>query len=516
MRLGGRASALLVALAVALAVPAAAWGHATLLATQPQASGVLSQPPTEVRLTYSERVEPRFAVISVTDAHGAQQIAGSPARSANDPNTIFVPIKRVSQGWYLVWWRVISADGHPVRGAFTFAVGPSPGPPPQFVIPSLGESAATPDLVGSRWVLLLSMLAAIGLLAFRGVVARPLQVTGDSERALRSVTSAAAIALGIALVAAPVYLLLATAEFSIRPWTDIGEIVPLVRDSGFGRAFSDPGPCSRCWRSPPQRPWRSTGPGASTAPPRPCSRSSAPPACAAAALVFPGLGGHPSTTSPVGTMLALDWAHLAAASIWIGGLVGLLVLAAATEAGHRVGVLAVVVPRFSRVAMGSVAVLLAHGHRRQHRPPAHARFAVADGLRAGADREERAARVRARARRGQHAALAPAARRRGGAQRPGARRRCGPAAATARARRDGAARRRGGGGGDPHQHRAALRGARACGQGGRQGGAPPPVAHSFTRNGVRIQVGIEPNRAAIDNAFALRLERAGSRCATPA
>ena len=152
MRVGGRAGALLVAFVVALAVPALAQGHASLLATQPQASGVLSQPPTQVRLTFSERIEPRFAVISVTDAGGNQEIAGSPARAADDENSIFVPVKTLSQGWYLVWWRVISADGHPVRGAFTFAVGPSPGPPPQFVIPSLGESAATPSLVGSRWV----------------------------------------------------------------------------------------------------------------------------------------------------------------------------------------------------------------------------------------------------------------------------------------------------------------------------------------------------------------------------
>ena len=36
-----------------------------------------------------------------------------------------MPLKKgVPQGWYLVFWRVISVDGHPVRGAFTFAVGP--------------------------------------------------------------------------------------------------------------------------------------------------------------------------------------------------------------------------------------------------------------------------------------------------------------------------------------------------------------------------------------------------------
>ena len=56
---------------------------------------MLSQPPTQVRLTYSERIEPRFAVISVTDAAGKQQIAGSPARSPDDENAIVVPVHRL-------------------------------------------------------------------------------------------------------------------------------------------------------------------------------------------------------------------------------------------------------------------------------------------------------------------------------------------------------------------------------------------------------------------------------------
>ena len=84
--------------------------------------------------------------------------------------------------------------------------------------------------------------------------------------------------------------------------------------------------------------------------------------CAAAALAFPGLAGHPATTSPVGLMLALDWAHLAAASIWIGGLARpARARRRDASAGKRVAALAVVVPRFSRAAMASVAVLLATG-----------------------------------------------------------------------------------------------------------------------------------------------------------
>ena len=69
---------------------------------------------------------------------------------------------------------MISADGHPVRGAWTFAVGPNAGPAPQFVIPSISETAATPTLVILRWIVLLSLMAAVGLFVMRMLIARRL------------------------------------------------------------------------------------------------------------------------------------------------------------------------------------------------------------------------------------------------------------------------------------------------------------------------------------------------------
>jgi copper transport protein len=508
MRIGGRAGTLLVAVVVALTVPTVAWGHASLLATQPQASGVLSHPPAEVRLTYSEHVEPRFAVISVTDAAGKQQIAGSPARTADDPNTIFVPLRHIPQGWYLVWWRVISADGHPVRGAFTFAVGPSPGPPPQFVIPSLGESAATPSLVGSRWALLLALMTAAGLLAFRGVIARPLQVAGGSERALRAVASAAAIALALALVAAPVYLLLATAQFSLRPWSDIGQIVPLVRSSSFGRAFSDLWGVLALLAVAAGVALALDLPGRARRSGEALLAMLGVVACAAAAFALPGLAGHPSTTSPVGLMLALDWAHLAAGSIWIGGLVGLLVLAAVTEAGRRVPVLAVVVPRFSRAAMGSVAVLLATGitasivqlptlaslwETNYGKALIAKSLLLACALVLGAVNN-----LRSRPR------LVAAAERRDQPLGDSAARLLRRLVLSETALLAGAVAAAAILTSIAPPSNALARAGKADGKVG-----PGAVTRTFTRSGLRIQLGIEPNRAAIDNAFVLRLQRDG-------
>jgi copper transport protein len=352
-------AALAVAAVCALALPPAAWAHAALLRTDPQASGTVETPPSHVALTYDEAVAPKFAVISVTDARGQQETTASPAALPSDPDTIAVPVRHLPEGWYLVYWRVISADGHPVRGAFTFAVGPNPGPAPQFVIPSLSESAATPQLVATRWLVFISMMLAVGLFAMRAVIARP--VAAVAAPALRTVSIALGVALAIALIAIPVYVLVATAGFAQRPWTDLGATVPVVRDSNLGRSFVDlevvlalfaAAAAAALWVDDGTRRQRSTAAllaltGALLA--------------AGAAMAVPGLAGHAAQTSPAALSLVFDWTHLVAAGTWLGGLAGLLILGVRTAGDGRLEVLGRVVPRFSRVAVVSVLLVIASG-----------------------------------------------------------------------------------------------------------------------------------------------------------
>ena len=349
-----------VAGAIALAAPAAALAHAALVRTSPTASGIVSSPPARVLLTYSEAVEPRFAIVSVTDAGGHQVTAGSPKRSASDPDTLVTPLHRVSQGWYLVFWRVISVDGHPVRGAFTFAVGPNPGPAPQFAIPSISETAATPSLVIARWIVFLSVMTAIGLYVLRALTARPVvrAVRGSSFRALNW---ALWISLGVALIATPVYVDLATAQFALRSAFDLGNVVPLIRASSFGRsiitleivlALFALAAAATVWVDKPERERRSIAE---------LFALTGGLAAAGAALLVPGLAGHAHTTSPRGLALAFDWVHLAAGSIWVGGLLGLLVVWRSAGDLLRLATLVFVVPRFSRVAFASVLGLVGAG-----------------------------------------------------------------------------------------------------------------------------------------------------------
>ena len=82
----GRIVLALAAVVVGIArCRAAASAHAYLIKTVPAASGVLDVPPPNVQLTYDEAVEPRFAIISVTNAAGQQETTGPVQPLAGEP-----------------------------------------------------------------------------------------------------------------------------------------------------------------------------------------------------------------------------------------------------------------------------------------------------------------------------------------------------------------------------------------------------------------------------------------------
>jgi copper transport protein len=361
MRRRGRIVTALVAAAVGVVLPCSASAHAYLIKAVPAASGVLDVPPPNVQLTYDEAVEPRFAIISVTNASGKQETSGPVNRSPANPDTLVVPLRpHLPQGWYLIYWRAISVDGHPVQGAFTYAVGPNPGPAPQFPVPSIAGSATSLNLLIARWVMFLSVMSAIGLFAFRMLIARPVarRVPGTNQR---TVSRSFVIASVIGLFAIPVYLDFATAIDSLRSVFDVGALVPLFRVTAFGRGYVDMEACFALfclaawialWLDRPEREHRSVAEivaltGALLA--------------AAAVLLIPGTSGHAAQTSPRGISVVLDWLHLITGSLWLGGLSGLLVLWASLPATGRVAGLRVVVPRFSNVAFVSVFLLLGTG-----------------------------------------------------------------------------------------------------------------------------------------------------------
>jgi copper transport protein len=344
-----------------LALPSGAYAHAYLIKTVPAASVVLNAPPRNIQLTYDEAVEPQFAIISVTNAAGIQETTGPAHRSPANPDTLVVPVRPgLPEGWYLIYWRAISVDGHPVQGAFTYAIGPNPGPAPQFRVPNISATAVTPGLLVTRWVMFLSVMSAIGLFVLRILIARPVarRAPGTSLRAL---TVAFAVAAVVGLLAIPVYLEFSTANDTLRSVLDVASLAPLFRVTAFGRAIVDFELCFALfciaagvslWVDRPERERRSVAELAAV---------TGALFAAAAVLVIPGTSGHAVQTSPRGLTLLFDSVHMLAGSVWLGGLIGLLIFWGSAPAGLRVQGLSVLVPRFSNVAFAAVLLLGATG-----------------------------------------------------------------------------------------------------------------------------------------------------------
>src|SRR5258708_5756454 len=104
--------AALVAVIIGAADPASA--HAALLKTT----------PTQVELTFSEGVLLSDDSVRVLSPDGRRADTGKPHAAAGGAQTAAVALRSgLKDGTYTVAWKAVSADSHPVAGAFTFSIG---------------------------------------------------------------------------------------------------------------------------------------------------------------------------------------------------------------------------------------------------------------------------------------------------------------------------------------------------------------------------------------------------------
>ncbi|MEU4653574.1 copper resistance protein CopC [Streptomyces sp. NPDC023723] len=114
---------LLLATAGALlagAAPAAA--HAALTGSDPRQGAVVDQAPARVSLTFSESVSLGDDALRVLDPKGARVDDGKPANVSGTTYGVALH-SGLPDGTYTVTYQVVSADSHPVSGAFTFSIG---------------------------------------------------------------------------------------------------------------------------------------------------------------------------------------------------------------------------------------------------------------------------------------------------------------------------------------------------------------------------------------------------------
>ncbi|WP_407174708.1 copper resistance protein CopC [Bradyrhizobium sp. STM 3562] len=98
----------------------AAHAHAFLDHAEPRVGNKVATPPREVTLWFTQKLEPAFSHITVTNAAG-QRVDGGKTRVSG--NQMSVPLRGGGNGTYRVNWHVLSVDTHTTDGSFTFQVG---------------------------------------------------------------------------------------------------------------------------------------------------------------------------------------------------------------------------------------------------------------------------------------------------------------------------------------------------------------------------------------------------------
>jgi copper transport protein len=386
--------------------------HSILKSTQPKAGSVVDQTPDHVELVFNEPVELAFGAIQVTGPDGQRYDSGDAEHPEGREDVVTEALADgLPNGGYLVRWRIIAADGHPRAGKFRFrlnapAAVASPSPTaaespgeveegheaaqapeedPQHAI----EEATRPAeiLLGvTRWFLFAGLLLLTGVFVFFAAVwLRPKGSFGQrppevEEAFARRTNRLLRIAWRTAFLATLVSIPL---QASVAAGVGLGEISGSTVGDVFSTRFGTVAllrlgllvALALVW------PWvrRAVGlhPSAPAREPVPASVGAAAVArrplwplvvgipTAAALLLTIGLAGHAGTLSPVALNLTADLVHLLGVAVWLGGLIGLVLLAFPATRGvsetDRVGLLAPVVSRFSDFALVAVAVIVASG-----------------------------------------------------------------------------------------------------------------------------------------------------------
>jgi copper transport protein len=363
-RKGRSAVAVLVALGVTAIAPASALAHAQLLGTQPVSGTTLQRTPREVIFEFNQAVGGTIGAVRVYNAAGEEVDSGNVSHPDRNEHWMGVGLPaHLPDGTYTGTYRVVSADTHIVYGGLVFNIG-HPSKASQSVAGLINRNKSGPvtnvafGVVRALDYISLSLL--IGTLAFLLVAVAPsvrederlhAAFAGAFNRRIRRILTLA-VALGV--VVSVLGVLLQGAEASgLSLWSSLkSNVISSTLDSRFGwvwgvRAID----------------WLAIG-AALIARRRFLARALV--GLGAAYLVLtPALAGHASIQSPVAVFFPVDVLHVAAASLWVGGIATIVfALSAATrtlELPQRTPLLLATLARFSPLALASVLVIAATG-----------------------------------------------------------------------------------------------------------------------------------------------------------
>ena len=356
------------------AFAAAIHAHSSLLSSKPGAGESAAASPARVELVFSVRVQPAMSSISLTGPGGTRMTSG-PLQAAPDGKTVWVDLEDpLPPGEYKVEWRALSADDHTIKGDFAFSVlspvdrssfADQPRPVAQEQDHSMMDHSGRsreaglswPESIG-RWLAYLGIALFAGGIAFRLFVAAPAAGTADELAAFDNV------ALKVVAPAAALFLFASTAALALQTVSlfdafSFSAAIKVIGETTFGppwavqMAAAALGIIFILVASRTEVAFRTKWFWA---------------AFAAALILFiaSGFTGHARAASAEYILaIPADWLHIAAATVWVGGL--LMLVTAVPRAGAVLGgekklaAYSEYISRFNKLAVVSVLLIALTG-----------------------------------------------------------------------------------------------------------------------------------------------------------
>lgn len=317
---------LVVACLLSVAGPLAASAHALLISSNPSAGESLGTGPGVVVLEFSEPLNPRLSLATVNDPTGKKW-----SGSVTGGQEMRVPVETNAQGAYAVSWTSVSlTDAHHISGSFGFAVGTS-ARISSASVGSLGNPQAGDVLIGfAKWAEALALLALLGQLLIAQLAGRrPSLAWVRSRLPLAPIVLSAGLIVvwAEAFTASGGHTATAFVAFFTSSASGVARLVRL--------GFEVLAVAASLRRS--RTIWLWT----------------------IGALVALSASGHAANVQPAWWGISVDSAHLIAAGLWAGGIVGL-----ATQrppGGWRSAEGRQLLRRFSPVALTAFVITVAGG-----------------------------------------------------------------------------------------------------------------------------------------------------------
>jgi copper resistance protein C len=122
MRFSPSARPLVLASVAWLVGGGVALAHSQLIQAQPAPNSRHKSPPSEIKLYFTERLEPAYSSVRVVDGHGVEVDREDAHVDPADPLLLRASLKPLDPGEYVVNWRALSLDPHVSEGHFSFQV----------------------------------------------------------------------------------------------------------------------------------------------------------------------------------------------------------------------------------------------------------------------------------------------------------------------------------------------------------------------------------------------------------